>query len=190
MLSNLLMVFLIGFVSVVVLSKLARVFGITTAKLNFKLNIAFELLKKQLPISFSVAILEEVIFRFVFITIFGYTFTVCLLTSFIFSLTHFTHGMYKDVIDLKDKIFLFVGLFILGFLLYQIYRIPFANIMYHSAIITGVTFTTFFLKPEASKNWLWWDEGHRLIRTPAAWLIMLAGMLLILKLNNLNLFLN
>lgn len=152
---------------------LAILFKITDFKLNPSWSTFIKLIKKQVPISFSVAISEEFIFRFIPLLIFGCSLKVLLITSFLFSLLHFTHGMYQDVKNIWEIIRLGIGLFILGIVLFKLAMInPMYSILYHAGLITGVEITTFFLHPESAENNLWWDESARLIRTPFAWIIM------------------
>lgn len=130
--------------------------------------------KMLISVGFPVALVEELVFRIAPFWIFNNNILVIILTSLLFALVHFLYGMYAKVEDIKEAVMLYTGLAILGFAMYFLNMAhPWWNVIYHASIITGVSVTALvFTKEEAIDKW-WWDEGHAVIRTPLAWVLII-----------------
>jgi len=171
--------FLTGFCSVMALALFALLTGRTTEQ--FTWDRLLQGLKQFFLVAIWVALAEELVFRVIPWLLFGINEVVIVLSSLMFATVHFLYGMYKKETDAKEIAMLYTGLSILGFCLYYMQAFaPYLNIIYHASIVTGVSVTALIFTKELDKDKWFWDEGHKIIRTPLAWMIMIIGTAFIL----------
>jgi membrane protease YdiL (CAAX protease family) len=136
-------------------------------------------------------IFEEVIFRFIPIYFLGniinYNYII-LVVSMLFALLHFLNikvfgneviAIYGKNIKEEEKPILFFGLFLLSnylfhFYLYnEIWQALLYSCLTHITIIIAVGINQMTYIDDDDINFIWWSNGHKVIKSPILWLVMI-----------------